>query len=127
MSYYDVLGIPFNADEETIRGAFRMLARRYHPDAGETSSAEKFRQVVEAYGILRDPAQRRHYDRSVRPGHQRVSQVEPMVPASEPFIRSAQSRTRVFVHYAPRPDWEDLFDDIFRSMDALFGSRLVRW
>jgi curved DNA-binding protein len=38
MAFYAILGIPPNADEETIRIAFRALARRYHPDVGAGSS-----------------------------------------------------------------------------------------
>jgi curved DNA-binding protein CbpA len=54
MNCYSVLGVPSDADSETIRSAFRILARRYHPDSGSGSSAEKFRQIVEAYETLSD-------------------------------------------------------------------------
>ncbi|NWF83362.1 MAG: J domain-containing protein, partial [Bryobacteraceae bacterium] len=49
MTHYAVLGVPHDADERSIRSAFRTLVRRYHPDAGEGSSADTFRRLVEAY------------------------------------------------------------------------------
>lgn len=65
MNFYAVLGIPRDADDETIRGAYRILARRYHPDRGVGSSAEKFRQVNEAYETLIDNRSRNAYDLSL--------------------------------------------------------------
>jgi curved DNA-binding protein len=66
MNYYAILGISADADDESIRRAFRALARQYHPDAGIGSSAEKFRQIFEAYETLRDPVRRVQYDASQR-------------------------------------------------------------
>ena len=129
MSYYDVLGIPFDADEETVRSAYRTLARRYHPDAGDGSSVERFRQVVEAYEALNDPAHRRLYDLSLQPPvRQRVVPVEPMVVAvSEPFVRGTRAQTNIFFRRTGPPNWDDLFEEIFRSMDDLFGIPPFRW
>ena len=128
MSYYDVLGIPFDADEETVRSAYRTLARRYHPDAGEGSSVERFRQVVEAYETLNDRAHRRLYDLSLRPPvRRRVVPVEPMATGSETFFRDTRAQTRIFFRHTRPPDWDDLFEEIFRSMDDLFGPPLSRW
>ena len=67
MDLYSVLGIPSDADDETIRSAFRLLARRYHPDRGAGSSSEKFRNIVEAYETLSDAGRRRAYDLSRAP------------------------------------------------------------
>jgi curved DNA-binding protein CbpA len=58
MNYYVVLGVTRNASHEAIRQAFRALARQYHPDTGTGSSVEKFRQIVDAYEMLSDPARR---------------------------------------------------------------------
>ncbi len=52
MNYYVVLGIAEDADVDTIRSAFRALARRYHPDAGPGSSTVEFQRVLEAYETL---------------------------------------------------------------------------
>ena len=68
MDYYVVLGIAEDADEETIRSAFRALARRYHPDVGAGSSPVQFQRAREAYETLVDPERRR-----CRPTTARVS------------------------------------------------------
>jgi len=66
MDYYLVLGVAEDADEETIRSAFRLLARRYHPDVGPGSSPVEFQRAREAYETLADPERRRCYDRQRR-------------------------------------------------------------
>lgn len=58
--YYEILGVPENADEETIKKAFRELAKKYHPDRG--GDAEKFKKIVEAYRVLSDKRLRAEYD-----------------------------------------------------------------
>lgn len=62
---YDVLGVPNDADEATIKTAFRKLALKYHPDRnpGDETAEERFKEVSEAYAVLRDPDSRRQYDR----------------------------------------------------------------
>src|SRR5512146_1197176 len=61
--YYEVLGVPRDAGTETIKTAFRRLARRYHPDISTEPDAEqRFKEIAEAYGVLSDPAKRASYD-----------------------------------------------------------------
>ena len=62
--YYDVLGVDRNADEETIKKAYRKLAMKHHPDrnAGDTKSEDKFKEAKEAYEILTDANKRAAYD-----------------------------------------------------------------
>ena len=61
--YYEVLGVPRDAGTETIKDAFRQLARRYHPDVSTEPDAERrFKEITEAYGVLSDPARRAGYD-----------------------------------------------------------------
>ncbi len=61
--YYEVLGVPRDADTKTIKNAFRQLARRYHPDTSTEPDAEqRFKEIAEAYGVLSDPARRASYD-----------------------------------------------------------------
>ena len=62
--FYEVLGIDKNADEATIKKAYRELAKKYHPDMNKGNpNAEKiFQEVTEAYEVLGDPKKRKLYD-----------------------------------------------------------------
>jgi curved DNA-binding protein len=61
--YYETLGVDRNASEEDIRRAYRQLARRYHPDVSKEEGAEqRFKEISEAYEVLRDPEKRARYD-----------------------------------------------------------------
>jgi curved DNA-binding protein len=62
--YYNILGVERGAAPDDIKRAYRKLARRYHPDvSGETDAEERFKEVSEAYEVLRDPEKRAAYDR----------------------------------------------------------------
>ncbi len=67
MDFYAILGISRDADDPKIRSAYHILARRYHPDTGDDSSGERFREIAQAYETLIDPRRRRVYDLSLRP------------------------------------------------------------
>ena len=59
--YYKVLEVARNATEAEIKKAYRRLAMQYHPDRNPAPDAEaKFKEVTEAYEVLRDPARRAH-------------------------------------------------------------------
>lgn len=61
--FYKVLGVSKDADEDTITKAYRKLARKYHPDLNKTKEAEeKFKDVSEAYDVLKDKQTRARYD-----------------------------------------------------------------
>ena len=62
--YYEVLGVPRDADETRIKSAYRKLARQYHPDVNKAPDAEeRFKEVNEAYEVLSDADKRAAYDR----------------------------------------------------------------
>jgi len=61
--FYQVLGVPRNADQDEIQRAYRKLARTYHPDVNSHPEAEdRFKDIAEAYDVLSDPQTRRRYD-----------------------------------------------------------------
>jgi curved DNA-binding protein CbpA len=135
MNFYAVLGIRPDADQETIRSAYRILARRYHPDSGSGSSTEKFRQVTEAYETLIDAARRELYDLScLQPHRPAPVRVEPMTAPPE-FVY--QDRPDLFGRSATEPfgapsrmshGFNELVDAWIRSLeDDLFFSGLWRW
>ena len=111
--YYEVLGVPRDADQDTIRRAYRKLARQYHPDVNSDSDAEeRFKEIGEAYEVLSDAEKRERYDR-------------------------LGARWRETEREAPEESFEDFFahqgfgdgiradfgDDLF---EALFGARAGR-
>lgn len=61
--YYEILGVPRDADEKKIKDAFRTLALKYHPDRNKSPDAEeRFKEIAEAYAVLSDPHKRAEYD-----------------------------------------------------------------
>lgn len=62
--YYEVLGVDKNADDATIKKAYRRLAKKYHPDANPDNeeAAAKFKEASEAYAVLSDAEKRKQYD-----------------------------------------------------------------
>jgi molecular chaperone DnaJ len=62
--YYEVLGIEKNADDAAIKKAYRVLAKKYHPDMnpGDAEAERKFKEASEAYAVLSDADKRRQYD-----------------------------------------------------------------
>src|SRR6202034_2854387 len=61
--YYKVMGVPRDATEAQIKQAYRKLARKYHPDVSKEKDAEaRFKEVGEAYEVLKSPEKRAAYD-----------------------------------------------------------------
>jgi curved DNA-binding protein CbpA len=127
MNYYLLLGVPQDADAETIRSAFRVLARRYHPDAGEGSSADRFREILTAYETLNDPTRRWHYDRALQERPPRPRFAEPLIaqPAPEPMLSPRREFGRRSFAYGSlgqrHPD--AVIDEWFQAWEEmLFGA-----
>lgn len=112
-SFYAVLKVPEDADSAAIRHAYRVLARRYHPDAGSGSSAQRFRDATEAYDVLSDPQRRRDHDanlaRSRAYSHVRPEPLIPETPTPVPFRRSVGFDEEI-VRFI------QMFDDLFERM-----------
>lgn len=61
--YYQIMGVPRDAAQDEIKRAYRRLARKYHPDVSKEADAEvRFKEVGEAYEVLKDPEKRAAYD-----------------------------------------------------------------
>jgi curved DNA-binding protein len=62
--YYKIMGVPRDASQDDIKRAYRKLARKYHPDVSKEPQAEvRFKELGEAYEVLKDPEKRVAYDR----------------------------------------------------------------
>jgi curved DNA-binding protein CbpA len=123
MDHYVVLGIAEDADDQTIRSAFRTLARRYHPDAGAGSSAVEFQRAREAYETLADPARRRCYDRQLRESRAQPIVVEELLSPktfAEPLFSSRRapvSFSGSSVTVSPFAFFDGMVEEFFASVD----------
>ena len=98
--YYSVLGVDRNASADDLKKAYRKLAIKYHPDhnPGDKEAEEKFKQVNNAYQVLRDPEKRQRYDAM---GH--------------------EAYTRGGAGGGPTMDASDFFSQIFGNNGGGFG------
>ncbi len=116
---YGTLGVERSADEDTIRKAYRKLARRYHPDVnpGDSEAEERFKAISEAYSVLADEEKRRNYDEFGDVSLEAGFDAERARQAREAFGQrfggappfGAPGGAESF-HYG---DLEDLFSDLF--------------
>jgi len=112
--YYAVLGVSPEADDKTIKTAYRKLARQYHPDVStHTDAEEKFKEVAEAYEVLHKKDKRAEYDeiRQARSQRQRYQQ------------RGGGFGTGFDANDQTNADFEDFFSSIFGSGAARGGRR----
>ena len=67
--FYALLGVPRECSEAEVKKAYRKLAMEFHPDRNPSAGAEaKFKEITEAYEVLRDPQKRSTYDRFGKAG-----------------------------------------------------------
>jgi len=61
-NFYAILGVPIDTDTDSLKRAYRQLARRFHPDLAGPDGALEMKRINRAYSVLSDPEQRQHYD-----------------------------------------------------------------
>ena len=90
--YYEVLGVDRNADDATLKRAYRKLAKKYHPDTnpGDKDAEAKFKEASEAYAVLSDPDKRRQYDQF---GHSLAAEPEDAIPMHRQEVRTSARRS----------------------------------
>lgn len=104
--YYKILGIAPDAEPGEIKRAFRKLARKYHPDINASPEAEAmFKDVNEAYEVLKDPERRAAYDQLGKPG-----------PGSEGGFRPPPGWEGGFEFTGGGPEGAEAFSDFFESL-----------
>jgi curved DNA-binding protein len=108
--YYEILGVPPNAEKKVIQQTFRQLARKHHPDVnpGNKEAEEKFKTINEAYQVLSDAKQRKKYD-ELRAQYQQWQQTGGRQQDFDWQNWSAQPGKGARVQYASPEDLEDLF------------------
>lgn len=110
--YYATLGVAKSASEKEIKQAFRKLARKYHPDVSKEADAEaQFKEVAEAYEVLKDPERRAAYD-AVGQGQDGQQDFRPPPGWNSGFEFSGASGA------APDPDRSDFFEALFGRAGA---------
>jgi curved DNA-binding protein len=116
--YYDVLGVPRDASQDDIKSAYRRLARKFHPDVNKEPDAEdRFKEVSEAYEVLRDPDKRERYDRLGQ--NWKAGQD---VSGAEGFDFNGGGGFRdVRVDFGEGADFSDFFESMFGSMGGRSG------
>lgn len=127
--YYAALGVSPDADEQTIKQAYRKLARQYHPDVnpGDANAEARFKEINEAYQALSDPERRRKYD-TLRRQYQQWQQQG----GRETFNWGQWQATpgeRVYTRTVNPEDLQDLFGDASPFSDffsSIFGEGFPR-
>jgi curved DNA-binding protein len=110
--YYEALGVPRDATEEDIRRAYRKLARENHPDVNKDPGAEdRFKEVSEAYEVLRDSEKRERYDRLG--SNWRAGQDVSGAAGVDPRDFGGGFGDGVRVEYGGGEDFSDLFEGLF--------------
>jgi len=109
--YYAVLGVGPDADEKTIRDAYRKLARQYHPDVnpGDPQAEERFKEINEAYQALGDPEKRQTYE-ELRRQYQQWQQTGAR-GGFDWSQRQAAPGERAYTRTVSPEDLQDLFGD----------------
>jgi curved DNA-binding protein len=104
IDYYAVLGVALDADDKTIKTAYRKLARKYHPDLSKLpDTEEKFKQVAQAYEVLHSSEKRAEYDAL------REARTRGFDPRTRPFNSGYYAENNA----STNQDFADFFNSIF--------------
>ncbi len=107
--YYDILGLKKDATQDEIKRAYRKLARKYHPDVSKESDAEqRFKEVGEAYEVLKDPEKREAYDQLGSNWKAGQSGFQPPPDWEQNFDFGGGGYTQGNAH-----DYSSFFEDLF--------------
>ena len=105
--YYKALGVARDAGQDEIKRAYRRLARKYHPDVNKAAEAEqRFKEIGEAYEVLKDPEKRAAYDR-IGSGWQEGQEFRPPPDWNTGFEFSGGGYTGASAHFS------DFFEELF--------------
>ncbi|MBI4793223.1 MAG: DnaJ domain-containing protein [Deltaproteobacteria bacterium] len=105
--YYKALGVARDAGQDEIKRAYRRLARKYHPDVNKAAEAEqRFKEIGEAYEVLKDPEKRAAYDR-IGSGWQDGQEFRPPPDWNTGFEFSGGGYTDASAHFS------DFFEELF--------------
>lgn len=122
--YYEILGVPRTATQEEIQRAYRKLARKFHPDVNKAANAEeKFKELSEAYEVLKDSEKRSKYDQ-LGPDWKSGQDFRPP-PGWEThfdFGRGAGGG-RTEYHWGGGGDFSDFFETLFGGRGGFRGAR----
>ena len=119
--YYEALEVPRTASQEDIRRAYRRLARKYHPDVNKEPGAEdRFKQISEAYEVLRDEEKRACYDRLG--ANWKAGQDVSGADGFDEAFRSSDGFGDVRVDFGGG-DFSDFFEGLFGQRGGRGGAR----
>jgi curved DNA-binding protein len=111
--YYQILGVPRDADAEQVKKAFRKLARKYHPDVSKEPNAElRMKEINEANAVLSDPEKRAAYD-ALGSGHAAGEEFRPPPNWDAGFEFSGRGFSN-----AEAADFSDFFSELFGRMGS---------